>query len=58
MVHPGLIGLLGYYVRSEETVNTKLSEHRMIAVKEYGIELKVVHLFHKSIIKRLKLALP
>lgn len=53
MDHPGLIELLGYCVRSEETDSTDLSEHGITAVYEYGRRLNVANLQYNTFGNRL-----
>lgn len=53
MDHPGLIELLGYCVRSEETDSTDLSEHGITAVYEYGRRLNVANLQYNTSSNRL-----
>ena len=54
---PGLVQLLGYCVRSEETDSTDMSEHGVIAVYEYGERFVLENLQYFPIREKIKLSI-
>ena len=54
--HPGIQSLLGYCVRSEETVSKSLRDHGVIAVYEYGTRFYLSTLRHWTFAKRIEMA--
>ena len=55
--HPGLLQLLGYCVRSEETLSTSLIDHGIVAVYEYGQPFYMSALQQLTLKERLTIAL-